>query len=358
MVYRLGSLGDTVVALPSLHLTARAFPEAELRMLTGFQKEAKAPPASAILANMDLIHGYVQYRVGSREPAALFKLWWQLVCWRPQVLVYMCAARGIGAAKRDALFFRLCLIASQVGVPITDDMQRSRRIETGTSNPKSRDASFYEYECSRLARNLAELGDARLEDPRSWDLRLSIAERSRAECVLDPIAIHPFIAVSVGTKMQAKDWGLENWRSLLQRLSQEYPFHAVVLCGAVDEFEGSAYVQAGFDGISKLPSINLCGLLTPRETAAVFERAALFVGHDSGPMHLAAATQTPCVAIFSARSLPGVWFPYGDQHGVLYRHVPCENCQLETCVIERKKCIMSITVNDVLRKIKELKLLD
>ena len=35
-MYRLGSLGDMLVALPSLHLVARAFPEAERRMLTNF----------------------------------------------------------------------------------------------------------------------------------------------------------------------------------------------------------------------------------------------------------------------------------------------------------------------------------
>ena len=42
LIYRLGSLGDTLVALPALHLVARAFPDAERRMLTNFPVKVKA----------------------------------------------------------------------------------------------------------------------------------------------------------------------------------------------------------------------------------------------------------------------------------------------------------------------------
>ena len=43
LIYRMGSLGDTVVALPALHLVDRAFPLAERRMLTNFPVNAKDP---------------------------------------------------------------------------------------------------------------------------------------------------------------------------------------------------------------------------------------------------------------------------------------------------------------------------
>jgi UDP-sulfoquinovose synthase len=39
--------------------------------------------------------------------------------------------------------------------------------------------------------------------------------------------------------------------------------------------------------------------------------AAVFTGHDTGPMHLAAAMGVPCAALFSAHNLPGIWFPWG-----------------------------------------------
>ncbi|MGA7884288.1 MAG: hypothetical protein WCA44_01005, partial [Acidobacteriaceae bacterium] len=49
LIYRLGSLGDTVVTLPALHVIERAFPQAERRMLTNLPVHAKAPAAWAIL---------------------------------------------------------------------------------------------------------------------------------------------------------------------------------------------------------------------------------------------------------------------------------------------------------------------
>jgi ADP-heptose:LPS heptosyltransferase len=98
--------------------------------------------------------------------------------------------------------------------------------------------------------------------------------------------------------------------------------------------------------------VNLCGLLAPRESAAVLSRARIFIGHDSGPMHLAAAVQTPCVAIFSARNKPRVWFPYGRQHRVVYHQTDCWGCGLETCTVERKKCLTSITVEEVAAEVR------
>jgi heptosyltransferase III len=93
--------------------------------------------------------------------------------------------------------------------------------------------------------------------------------------------------------------------------------------------------------------LNLCGVTSPRETAAVMGRATLFVGHDSGPMHLAAAVGIRCVALFSARNLPRVWFPFGTNHRVIYHDVPCKGCGLETCVKFKKKCITSVSVDEV-----------
>ena len=343
LIYRMGSLGDTLIALPALHLVARAFPDAERRMLTNFPVNVKAPPVAAILENSGLIHGYFRYAVGTRSPRELLSLWWQLVRWRPQVLIYLGPVRGVEAARRDAKFFRLCGIQRMVGVPDTEDMQQNRWQESEQA---------LEPEGARLARNLAELGDARLDDPASWDLHLTPAEHARAAQALAPVAGRSIIAVSVGTKVQSKDWGRENWRALLARLAALYPDHGLALSGAPEESEASEFAADGWRGVSSGPVVNLCGLLTPRESAAAFAQARVFVGHDSGPMHLAAAVQTPCVAIFAARNKPRVWFPYGKQHRVLYHQTDCWGCGLETCIVERKKCLTSITVEEVVAEVR------
>jgi len=102
------------------------------------------------------------------------------------------------------------------------------------------------------------------------------------------------------------------------------------------------------------PRVNLCGRLSVRESAALLTRARVYVGHDSGPMHLAAAVGTPCVAVFSSRNLPGEWFPNGDRHRVVYHSIPCQGCRLDVCIERKKACIRSITVEEVARNTLEI----
>jgi ADP-heptose:LPS heptosyltransferase len=347
LIYRIGSLGDTVVALPSFYLVSRAFPNAERRLLTNFPIAAKAPSSAAVLEGTGLIHGYFRYSIGMRNPIALLSLWWQIVRWRPDVLVYMSAARGVDSARRDRTFFRLCGIRRMVGVPLTEDMQANR-----TEFSDSGEGTL-EFEARRLARNLSELGDARLMEPASWDLRLTDEERRTAVETLLPMGSRPFVAVSLGTKVQANEWEEERWRALLKKLATAYPGYGLVLTGARNDFEKSEYVASGWREVANCGTVlNLCGRMTPRESACVFASASVFIGHDSGPMHLAAAVQIPCVAIFSARGKPRTWFPFGPQHRVIYHQVDCWGCNLDTCIIERKKCMTSIEVDEVLSQVR------
>jgi heptosyltransferase-3 len=350
LIYRLGSLGDTVVALPGFKLVARAFPDAERRLLTSFPPNEKAPASSAILENTGLVHAFIRYSLRTRNIGELVRVWWQIRSWRPDVVIYLAARSGIPDAKRNALFFRLCGIRRIIGAPLTDDMQNNHALP---SSPLSAtvggtiDGTIYEPESNRLTRNISELGDANLHAPESWDLMLTPAEHARAIDVLQPMKDRPFVAVSFGTKNQANEWGEQNWQALLARLAQRYPHHGLVICGAPVEAEASQLAVEAWRKASPSPALNLCGNLTPRESAAVFERAVVFLGHDSGPAHLAAAVQTPCVAIYGSRNLPGIWFPFGTQHRVLYHRVACEDCRLNTCIVEKKRCILSITVDEV-----------
>ena len=151
--------------------------------------------------------------------------------------------------------------------------------------------------------------------------------------------------------MLFRSWGRDNWRELLTRLARAFPNRALLLAGSPEESEASDFAAAHWQLSGGAPVTNLCGRLTPRESAAAFARARLFIGHDSGPMHLAAAVGTPCVAIFAARNLPRQWFPYGPHHRILYHRVECAGCGLETCIEQQKKCLLSITPDEVLAAI-------
>jgi len=345
LIYRLGSLGDTLIALPALNLVARAFPQADRRLLTNFPINVKAPAAAAILDHTNLVHGFFQYTVATRSPIELAKLWWTIASWRPDVLVYLAAGRGIAAAQRDQKFFRLCGIKKLIGIPLTEEMQKSLPQPTYDS---------LEPEAERLVRNISSLGDGRFNDSASWDLHLTDAEMAKTDAALGDLVNMPVIAASVGTKMQSKDWGRDNWRALLSELAHIYPGYGLALIGVSEESETSEFAADGWRQSGGGMVVNLCGRLTPRESAAVFRRAKIFIGHDSGPMHLAAAMQTPCVAIFAARNIPRVWFPYGSRHRVLYHRTECYGCGLETCIVEKKRCITSITVDEVVTEIRAI----
>ena len=333
LIYRLGSLGDTVVALPALYVVQRAFPAARRMMLTNVPVHAKAPAAAAILEGSGLVDGYIEYQVATRSPGELASLRREIRAFRPQVLVYLMAARNRQHLRRDVLFFRLCGIRRIVGLPEGDLAEPLYDAET----------RMWEHEAARLVRCVRTLGEIDIGDPVNWDLRLTPAEEQTGREMTTQMGGMPLIACGPGTKMQAKDWGAENWRGLLTVLSQEMPNHGLALVGSEQDAEVSDYVSREW----RKPAVNLCGRLSPRETAAVLKHAELFLGPDSGPMHLAAAYGVPCAIAYASRSRRGHWFPIGGTHQVVYHTLECSLCNLEVCIEKQKRCLTSISVEEM-----------
>lgn len=333
LIYRIGSLGDTIVALPCFHMIADKFPQAQRLLLTNFPVHAKAPAAATILEGSGLVHGYMRYTIGTRNPGELFRLTWEIRRFRPDLLVYLTPPRGEKAVKRDAAFFRFSGVRRIVGLPL-GDLAHSRH---------NASTNLWEREAARLTRCLHELGTVDLFNLRNWDLWLTDVETSKASNLLAPLNSRPIISCGPGTKMQAKEWGRNNWRHLLDRLTDQFPDHGLVMIGSKEDSEVSQFAAAGW----KAPVLNFCGQLTPRESAAVIRNARLFLGADSGPMHIAASLGIPCAAPFAALDLPGRWFPLGEKHRCIYHPVECSNCRLTTCIEKKKVCITSISVEEM-----------
>ena len=340
LIYRPGSLGDTVVALPCIHLITRVFPEAERLVLTNSPVNSKAPPVSSILEGSGLVHGYLEYPLGIRDPRFLLGLRATIRQWQPEVLIHLAERKGWLVTLQDVLFFKSCGIFSLIGVPYTKGLRTHRWLEQ---------FECYGYEAARLARCLSILGDAQLQAPESWDLHLTLQEEECAQRLLDN-RTEKFIACSLGTKVEVNHWGLENWRSLVRELYLQFPDYGLIWVGREEEHKESEAASREWRGTA----VNFCGKLTPRESAAVLKRARLFIGHDSGPMHLAAAVGVPCVAIFSARARPGVWFPYGQHHKIIYHQTECHGCGLDVCHRYQKKCITSIRVAEVMGAVSQV----
>ena len=333
LIYRLGSLGDTIVALPCFHLIARTFADSLRVLLTNTPVHAKAPASSSVLGDSGLIHKYMSYSVGTRNVIELAKICWKIRRLGVETMVYLTPSRGEAALKRDEIFFRLCGVKRIIGIP------RGELADHRYDPIRDR----YEAEASRLARCLAPIGDAHLGHPGSWDLLLTGREQARASSALRPLNAAAFIALGIASKKAVTDWGTDNWKALMPALRRKFPMHALVFIGAREDRSATDDVAAYWEGIS----LNLSGELSPRESAAVLQRGDLFLGVDSGPTHLAASVGTPCVSIFPAHKRPGIWFPFGGAHQVIYHKTECFGCDLEVCTIERKRCILSISVDEV-----------
>ena len=335
LIYRLGSLGDTMVVLPSLHLVARLFPAAERRMLSNQPVHGKAAPASAILDNSGLITGYMSYPVGTRNPLTLAKIALNIRAYRPDLLVYLTKPRGEAVLARDRRFFSIvCGISKIVGLPTGSLGENLSPVDSN---------GLWESEAARLARSLAPLGSLDIDDLANWDMRLTAEEKAAADQALAPLGKRGLLACGPGTKMQAKDWGSPAWRALLDKLAAAHPEHGLILVGAKDDSTVSEEVSGAWAG----RSLNLCGALAPRVTAAALARTELFLGPDSGPMHFAAAAGVPCAIAFASRTEPGIWYPAGREHQVVYHRLPCSNCDLELCIVNKKRCLTSISPDEM-----------
>lgn len=305
VIYRLGSLGDTIVALPCFHAIARAHPSAERIVLTNFPVSAKAAPLEGILGGSGLMDRAMAYPVGTRSLKALWALRRELRALGADTLYYLTPARGLAAAWRDWLYFKLCGFKHIVGAPLTAELQ---------ANPVVNDQGDIEQECLRLARCLRALGPIPVDDRSHWSLGLREAEYQRAAQCTEPLRGRRYLAINMGGKVAINDWGMSNWLPLLSRLSASDPALGLLVLGGPEDHPRGEEAARVWQG----PQVNACGALKPRESAAAVEAASLFIGHDSGPLHLAAAMGVRCIGLFGDNNPPAKWHPYGPDNLALH----------------------------------------
>ncbi|HEY7299135.1 MAG TPA: asparagine synthase (glutamine-hydrolyzing) [Xanthobacteraceae bacterium] len=309
LIFRLGSIGDFVVALPCLRLVRRCYPGARIALLTNEPVSSMTAPAQEILKGTGLVDGYFSYPGATRHVGDIVALRAALRNFAPDRLVYLPPERSRAAILRDWLFFRSCGIASCIGFGTDRELRQFP------------DEGRCESEAARLARTLAALGHVDLDDPASFDLALSGAERGEAERMLERMPgfrNRIIVGLSIGTKQPINNWGDDNWRRVLEAVWR--PDLGLVLLGAAEDRVRSTLVAEKWSG----PALNLCGEISPRVSAAVARHFSFFLCHDSGPMHLAAAVGTPCIAVFSRRNPPGQWYPCGKGHRMLYPAHPSD----------------------------------
>src|SRR4051812_16336822 len=161
LIHRLGSLGDTVVALPCFHKIAQEFPDARRLVVTNFPVSQKAAPLLDMLDGSGLVHGAISYRVGLRDPKSLWTLFKEIRATGATTLVYLASSRKLTTRLRDYLFYRVCGIKKFVGVSFSLERPQLR------TDPRT---GLLEHEAECLIRYLDRLGPIDLTDLGMWDL--------------------------------------------------------------------------------------------------------------------------------------------------------------------------------------------
>jgi ADP-heptose:LPS heptosyltransferase len=171
-------------------------------------------------------------------------------------------------------------------------------------------------------------------EPNAWDEPESL----HAGRFGDPA---PLLAVHLGAGAAAKRWPTRHWRGLIGRFLEDG--WRVILVGGPDDVEVASAIEPH-------PRLrDWSNRLAVTETAALLERADLFIGSDSGPAHIAASASTASVILFSGTNRPRQWRPWSRRALVLRRKVPCRPCHHKSCPLADHPCMTGLDPDRVYR---------
>ena len=214
------------------------------------------------------------------------------------------------------------------------------------------------HEIDRNAEMLAALGGnpARIRQLELW---LSAGDRSYAQQTIAAggvVARQPLICFGVGATQAKRCWPIERFAELGQWLVESYGAKIMVLGDAADGRKAEMMRPT-----LRTALINQAGACNVRQSAALMSFCNGFIGNDSGPMHLAAASNLPIIGL----SCHPETAPH-DHINSPYRYAPVSawarvmqpaplssECEMG-CNQSEAHCILNLDLPDVKQLVDEL----
>ncbi len=197
--------------------------------------------------------------------------------------------------------------------------------------------------------NLQIMAPVLTDIPEKAILRLPITDEDKAFaaafCVQNKLT--SFVLFHIGARRETRQWLPARYVAIAEYLHQKGL--QVVLAGGPEDapLNNKVIEQLSF------PAIDIAGKCTLSQFAAIAKHAKLFVGNESGPMHLAATANIPVLGLFG----PGItetFSPYHDKGTFIHHKLDCNPCDQIHCVRPNDLCINLITVDEVQQKIEDL----
>ena len=151
------------------------------------------------------------------------------------------------------------------------------------------------------------------------------------------------IAINPGAFKQSKRWPEPRYAELSDILIREFGAKVIIFYGPGED----EIVERVLSLMKEKTIIARTGI---KELAALSRRCKLFVSNDTGPMHVAAASGVPVIALFGPAD-PKRSRPWGKNHVVIRKDLPCSPCSRRVC--KQLTCMKSISVEDVLKAVRE-----
>jgi lipopolysaccharide heptosyltransferase II len=183
-------------------------------------------------------------------------------------------------------------------------------------------------------------------------IHLTDRDREFAQAFLTRATAEPvaaIIGVQPGTSpaMRWKQWPIERYRKLMERLMAENSESLILLFGSAGEVE---MIKEMAEGLGPRVVV-AAGKTSVKQVAALIERCDLLICNDSGLMHTAVAVGTPVAAIYGPTDINRT-APLGSCHTVIRHELPCSPCfklegdaQVHLC--PHHDCLMTITPDEV-----------
>jgi ADP-heptose:LPS heptosyltransferase len=334
-VYRVGTIGDVVCALPAIYSIRRAWPDAHLTLLTSPGPRG-APELTDLLDSLgwfdEIVTYYNEDLSGWRRQIEFvrgmrrrgFDAWIEL----PGVLMDY---GSIGRILRNMIIARFAARWGRGWQIGTVRMFRQAQTEV----------IEFPDETDRLLAIVRRIGF----EPIAAPVPLPIADSARetAASLVDDSdgAGGLLVGIAPGAKRPTNRWPENRFAEVARELS--IAGFRLVMFGGPGDVEICQRIADAAGG----RAINLAGRSTIAESCAVLARCKLLICNDSGVQHLAATMGTPCVSLFAARDFDLRWRPHGAHHTAIRKAVPCHTCLVEVCPYDNH-CMKLIATTEVL----------
>ncbi len=289
LICRLSAIGDCILTMPLACALRDHFPNAEITWVV------QGPAASLLEGHSGIDRVLRISKQQLRSPAGLWSLRKLLrtfqfdVALDPQGLTKSSFMAWLSGTRRRIGF------RPPVG----------REVSSWLNNELVESQSQHVVE--RYLELLRPLGVA------TSQVRFDVPRSPAAEQAMQPFLSQPevrngFAVINPGAGWDSKLWPTERYVTLAERLGREYSLPTVVVwAGAREQAWAEQIVAESQKAAFLAPKTSL------PELAAILRRARLFVGSDTGPLHLAAAVGVRCVGLYGP-TRPEDCGPYGAGH--------------------------------------------